>query len=239
MLPLESPGTLEFIPPTNLPPSNGSHVKPASRATVLEADWLYRDSEQLLQDWERDQGISKHCGPQHVTGDNSQPALENRNDVTSHDTPGLKMLGALEACMLRPRPSPPPFDEIHGILPTSSDGESSPSNPQDDSPTLASSNAVPQESSCATSVTQEIEDEAAKSSPPDSTTLFFPLAPTHTLTAHTLPSPAVTDNLGMAVEGVVRTDDKSLLLMQTVDPAEVAALLNDTTTSSEGNNYVV
>ena len=177
------------------------------------------------------------CDPQHVTGANSQSALENRNDVTSHKIPGFKMMGAPEVRMLWPRPIPPPFGEISGILPTSSDGDYSPSNPQDDSPALASSDATPQESSCTTCVAQEIDDEAAKSSPPDSTAPFLPLAPTHALTTIALPSPATTNDLGMAAEDVVRTDDKALLLMQTADPAEATSLLNDATASSEGHYY--
>ena len=99
----------------NIPPANCTRAKPTPRTTASEAKQLHQETKQLLRDWEGDHSISKPHGLQHLTGANSQSALENWNDVTPHDPLGLKTPVVLEARMLRPMPSQPPFGEISSI----------------------------------------------------------------------------------------------------------------------------
>jgi hypothetical protein len=99
------------------------------------------------------------------------------------------MLSMLEEHMLRPRSSSPLFGEISSIPPNSSDGGSSPSDPQDNSLSSSPSNTSPQESTYETRINQENEDETAGASPlSEVSEPFLPLAPTHALVPRASPS---------------------------------------------------
>jgi hypothetical protein len=184
----------------------------------------------LLCEWEsKNEDYVTPRSQQLVTEPNSQPPLENRNDVMSCDVPGLMTPATLEECMLRPRPSPPQFSEISNIPHISSDEGSTPSDPHGGSPTTS-----PHDTSSVRIIEQVENDFAGTPSVSEELRLSILSSASNRVPISNTHTPVVrTSGLGSMIEEMTDAEIKTLLLLQTADPADVASLLEDSTTTTD------
>jgi hypothetical protein len=109
----------------------------------------YRGNRSLLREWESSEDYVTPRSQQPMTEPDSQPSLQNRNDVIPCDVPGFITPGVVEPGvvgerMLELKPSPHRFGEISNISPISSDESTTHPEPPGNSPVLTPRDASPQ-----------------------------------------------------------------------------------------------
>jgi hypothetical protein len=185
----------------NIHAASSSRADPPGSPAFPEDNPTYQENNRLLCEWEsKNEDYVTPSSQQLVTEPNSQPSLENWNDVMSCDVPGLMMPGTLEERMLRPRSSPPRFGEISNIPHILSDEGSTPSDPHGGSPTTSPYATSPQESSVRISDQVENDFAGAPSLSEESRLSVPPPVLDHAPTSNAHTPVVRTSGFGMTIE---------------------------------------